>query len=216
MSDLAVRDLFPQLAEQAVSFADLVAFFTEQVLTGESAEQVIEAVGNLRRALDGADLSIGQLLPCWQGEPPPADFPPASSILEWVYRRGRCALAALLAAAGGTLDDFSSLAPGWNYAQAFAREHVRPVNVARLHALLRGEASRARLSSVGLPPAFDGGIGQDWAEALNMIPIGWVDLSHDEPQGGGAEPRLGTSLSGCQRGAGTLHPSLSTGVRGSG
>jgi hypothetical protein len=99
-------------------------------------------------------------------------------VLEWLYRRGRFALAALLAAAEATLDDFSPLADAWDYSQAFARAWVEPAEFYQLSALLRREASRARPSAMTVPAALDLGIGQDWAQAAQKLPACWVSLPH--------------------------------------
>lgn len=199
MSEAAVRANFPILAEQAVTVAGVVAFCTERVLTGESSQEVVEAAQNLRRALDTGEPVLHLLRPLWQGDSPPTDFPPAASILEWVFRRGRAVLDTVQVAAGDAPGEYSGLHDGWDYAQSFARTHIPPVAAGRLHALLRGEASRAQPSPLAVTLTFD--VAIDCLEVVKKLPKGWVNLTHAQRRGfvfGQRAPSLAPEAEGHQ------------------
>lgn len=174
-----------RVAALAAGQAQVIAHNTEQLLIARDAAALVAAAGELLQGLEAAaELLPPVLLPHWHGQAPPESAGPASaSWLELVYRRGRLALAAVIAAAGTMTDDLSALGTAWDYAQSHARHLVPPLPPGQADAMLRLEvdaALRAGPRLVPVAPLTDLGIVADVVAALEQLPPGWARLTHDE------------------------------------
>jgi DNA-binding CsgD family transcriptional regulator len=162
----------------------MISYWTEAGLTAGDGPSFAAAAGELLQALDAAAELLPEVLPLWSGITPPEGAGPASaSWLELVYRRGRQALAAAVAAAGTALDDLPALAPAWEYARDHARRMVPPLPPGRADAMLRQEADAALRSGprpVPVAPGVDPGIVADVVAALAQLPEGWADLCQED------------------------------------
>jgi hypothetical protein len=131
---------YTQLVQRAVLHAQLLARLTEKFLAAASGFVAVETGKELWASLQEAATVLKRILPWWAITQPPDDPPAAVSYFQWVYRRGRGALAHAFAAAGALPEDWTRLGAGWEKARPFVIKYVPTVDGNWLDVRLLAEA----------------------------------------------------------------------------